>query len=107
MRQMFEVGVARPDGRSDQAVYTLTQAMGGGKTHLMVSFGLIAKSAALRTKVLDGAGIKAPNSFGYARVRVRSCYCHSGRQPMDHFIWGEAQTGCLPEVLGRRPRSAW
>jgi predicted AAA+ superfamily ATPase len=32
MRQMFEVGVARLDGRSDQAVYTLTQAMGGGKT---------------------------------------------------------------------------
>ena len=35
MRQMFELGVARLDGRSDQAVYTLTQAMGGGKTHLL------------------------------------------------------------------------
>lgn len=84
MRQIFEVGIARLDGRSDQAIYTLTQAMGGGKTHLMVSFGLIAKSAALRTKVLDGAGIKAPNSFGSARV-----VAISGRQPMDHFIWGE------------------
>ena len=84
MRQMFEVGVARLDGRSNQAVYTLTQAMGGGKTHLMVSFGLIAKSASLRTKVLDAAGIKAPNSFGSAKV-----VAISGRQPMDHFIWGE------------------
>jgi hypothetical protein len=84
MRQMFEVGVARLDGRSDQAVFTLTQAMGGGKTHLMVSFGLLAKIPALRTKVLDGAGIKAPNSFGAAKV-----VAISGRQPMDHFIWGE------------------
>lgn len=87
---MFEVGIARLDGRSDQAVYTLTQAMGGGKNHLMVSFGLIAKVPALRTKILDRAGINAPNSFGSARV-----VAISGRQPMDHFIWGEvaAQLG--------------
>lgn len=84
MRQMFELGIARLDGRSDQAVYTLTQAMGGGKTHLMVSFGLIAKSASLRTHVLDEADINAPNSFGQARV-----VAISGRQPMDHLIWGE------------------
>ena len=84
MRTLFEIGLARLDNRSDQAIYTLTQAMGDGKIHLMVSFGLIAKSAALRTKVLDAAGIKAPNSFGAARI-----VAISGRQPTDHFIWGE------------------
>jgi hypothetical protein len=90
MRQMFELGIARLDGRSEQAVYTLTQAMGGGKTHLMVAFGLIAKSAALRTKVLDGAGIRVPNGFGAARV-----VAFSGRNNPDHYIWGEiaAQLG--------------
>ena len=91
MRQLFELGIARLDQRSDQAVYTLTQAMGGGKTHLMVAFGLIAKSAALRTKVLDEAGINAPNGFGDAKV-----VAISGRNPTDTFIWGE-----IARQLGR------
>lgn len=84
MRQLFELGIARLDQRSDQAVYTLTQAMGGGKTHLMVAFGLIAKSAALRTRVLDEAGIKAPNGFGDAKV-----VAISGRNQPNNFLWGQ------------------
>src|SRR4029077_20022599 len=64
MRELFELGIARLDGRSDQAIYTLTQAMGGGKTHVMVAFGLIARSPEFRTKALDAAGIKAPSGFG-------------------------------------------
>lgn len=91
MRQLFELGVARLDGRSDQAVYTLTQAMGGGKTHLMVAFGLIAKSPAVRTSVLDAAGVNAPNGFGAAHV-----VAISGRSPTDNFIWGE-----IARQLGR------
>ncbi|MDT8292055.1 anti-phage-associated DUF499 domain-containing protein [Roseomonas mucosa] len=84
MKQLFELGIARLDGRSDQAVFTLTQAMGGGKTHLMVSFGLIAKSAPLRQQVLDGAGLRVPNGFGAAKV-----VAISGRQPSERYIWGE------------------
>ncbi len=87
MKQLFELGIARLDGRSDQAVFTLTQAMGGGKTHLMVAFGLIAKSAQVRTEVLDAASIKAPNGFGSAKV-----VAISGRSPTDNFIWGEIAT---------------
>jgi hypothetical protein len=44
MRLLFETGLARLDGRSQQADFLLAQAMGGGKTHLTVSFALIAKS---------------------------------------------------------------
>jgi hypothetical protein len=33
MRQLFETGLARLDGRSQQADFLLSQAMGGGKTH--------------------------------------------------------------------------
>lgn len=84
MRELFELGVARLDGRSDQAVYTLTQSMGGGKTHVMVAFGLIVKSAALRQRVLDAAGIRAPSGFGDARV-----VAFSGRNNPTHYIWGE------------------
>ncbi|MDO9713172.1 DUF499 domain-containing protein [Paracraurococcus lichenis] len=91
MKQMFELGIARLDGRSPVGVYSLTQAMGGGKTHLMVSMGLIAQDPGLRTRVLDAAGVKAPNSFGTARVVTVS-----GRQPSDRFIWGE-----IAEQLGK------
>ena len=37
-------GLKRLAGRSDQAVFELRQAMGGGKTHSMVALGLLAKS---------------------------------------------------------------
>ena len=98
MRKMFEIGIARLDGHSDQAVYTLTQAMGGGKTHLMVSFGLIAKSPTLRTTVLDAAGLRAPNAFGEARV-----VAVSGRNQPGHYLWGEIEP-TRPGRCGPGPR---
>ena len=41
MEQLFREGMLRFKGLSDQAVFELTQAMGGGKTHLMVALGLL------------------------------------------------------------------
>jgi hypothetical protein len=35
MEQLFREGMLRLSGKSDQAVFELTQAMGGGKTHMM------------------------------------------------------------------------
>ncbi len=37
MEQLFREGLLRLSGKSDQAVFELTQAMGGGKTHLTSS----------------------------------------------------------------------
>jgi len=37
MEQLFREGMLRLDGKSDQAVFELTQAMGGGKTHMMIA----------------------------------------------------------------------
>src|ERR1700733_4756668 len=68
MSVLFETGLARLDGRSKQADFLLAQAMGGGKTHLMVAFALIAKSPAVRQKVLDEAGMHIRTGFGAARV---------------------------------------
>ncbi|WP_426954563.1 DUF499 domain-containing protein [Muricoccus radiodurans] len=87
MRQLFETGLARLDGKSQQADFLLAQAMGGGKTHLMVSFALIAKSPTVREKVLDGAGIRIRTGFGAARI-----VAFSGRNNPDHFFWGEIAT---------------
>ena len=44
------------------------QALGGGKTHLMVSCALAVKSATIRQRVLDEAGIHVRIGFGNARV---------------------------------------
>ena len=41
----------RLSSKSDQAVFELTQAMGGGKTHSMISLGLLAQDPDLRANV--------------------------------------------------------
>ena len=43
MQDLLSEGIARLAGASSQAVFHLKQAMGGGKTHLLVGFGLLAK----------------------------------------------------------------
>jgi hypothetical protein len=82
MQTLLEMGLKRLDGRDKQAVFELTQAMGGGKTHTMVAFGLLAKHPDLRKLVVpDQAG---RCTFGSARV-----VSFSGRNYPDHFVWGE------------------
>ena len=48
MQDLITEGIARLAGASSQAVFHLKQAMGGGKTHLLVGFGLLARHAELR-----------------------------------------------------------
>ena len=48
MQDLIGEGVARLAGASSQAIFHLKQAMGGGKTHLLVGFGLLAKHPGLR-----------------------------------------------------------
>ena len=43
MQDLISEGLSRLAGVSSQAVFHLKQAMGGGKTHLLVGFGLLAK----------------------------------------------------------------
>jgi type I restriction enzyme M protein len=42
MQTLISEGIARLAGASSQAIFHLKQAMGGGKTHLLVGFGLLA-----------------------------------------------------------------
>jgi hypothetical protein len=60
----------------------MQQAMGGGKTHLLVGFGLLAKHASLRTKYC--VGVSHADAFDSAAIAA-----FNGRNNPDHFFWGE------------------
>lgn len=93
MRDLITEGVARLAGVSTQAIFHLKQAMGGGKTHLLVGFGLLAKHPALRKKYCGGDA--NAQMFGTARVAA-----FNGRNSPAHFFWGEiAQQLGKPEVF--------
>ena len=83
MEQLFREGVLRLSGKSDQAVFELTQAMGGGKTHMMVALGLLARHTSLRDEVLPPE-LSERIEFGEARIAA-----FNGRNSPDNYIWGE------------------
>lgn len=81
MRTLLDQGVARLAGKSSQTVFHLKQAMGGGKTHLLVGFGLIAKYPDLREKYCQGN----PNASAFSSVRIAA---FSGRNSPENYFWG-------------------
>jgi hypothetical protein len=67
MKQLLREGFRRLSGSSDQAVFVLSQAMGGGKTHSMIALGLLAEHPELRAKVM-GDLYEAGDRLQKARV---------------------------------------
>ncbi len=93
MAQLFRQGLKRLAGKSDDAVFQLTQAMGGGKTHLMIAFGLLAKHPCLREKYVPDLAQEV--DFGVVKV-----VAFTGRNYPEHFFWGEiAQQLGKPEAF--------
>lgn len=86
MEQLFREGMLRLSGKSDQAVFELTQAMGGGKTHMMIALGLLARHDHLRPEVL-AAELNDRLDFGKARIAA-----FNGRNNPDNYIWGDIAT---------------
>jgi len=86
MEQLFREGMLRLAGKSDQAVFELTQAMGGGKTHMMIALGLLARHPDLRPEVLP-TDLNDRIDFGAARIAA-----FNGRNNPDNYIWGEIAT---------------
>ncbi|MCE2689652.1 MAG: DUF499 domain-containing protein [Rubrivivax sp.] len=82
MRDLVAEGIARLAGASSQAVFHLKQAMGGGKTHLLVGFGLLAKHAGLRKVYCAGMA----HADGFAGADIAA---FNGRNNPAHFFWGE------------------
>lgn len=83
MEQLFREGLLRLSGKSDQAVFELTQAMGGGKTHMMIALGLLARHPHLRNEVLP-AELAARVEAGKVRIAA-----FNGRNNPDNYLWGD------------------
>src|SRR5271166_2997004 len=82
MHTLVAEGLARLAGVSSQAVYHLKQAMGGGKTHLLVGFGLLAKYPELRKKYCSG-------DLHGAMFKTANIAAFNGRNNPAQFFWGE------------------
>lgn len=82
MKTLLAKGMARLAGKSNDTVFHLKQAMGGGKTHLMVGFGLLAKDPTLRSTLI--ADINYQADFSSARIAA-----FNGRNNPHTYLWGE------------------
>lgn len=83
MRTLLVEAFRRLQKKSEQSVFKLTQAMGGGKTHNLITLGMLAKNPEYRAQVLR----ELPAAKDLPRVRV---VAFSGRETdVPHGIWGE------------------
>ena len=82
-------GFERLAGRSEDGAFYLTQAMGGGKTHSLIAFGLLAQDPGLRREVIPN--IASGNEFGRTKVVI-----FNGHQNPDNLLWGH-----IADALGK------
>jgi hypothetical protein len=82
-------GFDRLAGKSEDGAFYLTQAMGGGKTHSLIAFGLLASDPGLRREVVPK--IASGTGFGAAKVVI-----FNGHQNPETLFWGY-----IAEQLGR------
>ncbi len=90
MKSLLKNGFKRLEGKTEQGVYKLKQAMGGGKTHNLLTLGLSAKHPEFRSQVLDGIHEYDP-SLGEVKV-----IAFTGRESDSPYgVWGSlaAQMG--------------
>jgi len=91
MKSLFREAFRRFAGKTDTGVITLTQAMGGGKTHCMIALALLAQYPELRKKVMGE--LYAEDVYGPIKVAA-----FNGREsdaPLG--VWGS-----IAEQLGKR-----
>ena len=74
-------GFERLAGKSEDGAFYLTQAMGGGKTHSLIAFGLLAADPDLRREVVPK--LAAGADFGAAKVVI-----FNGHQNPDTLLVG-------------------
>ncbi len=92
MKTLLEQGFRRLEGKSNQGVFKLKQAMGGGKTHNLLTLGLLAKHPEYRQKVMSKIYTPDP-ALGAVKV-----VAFSGREsdaPLG--LWG-----AIAEQLGKK-----
>lgn len=83
MSVLFKTAFDRFKGRSPQNLIKLTQSMGGGKTHNMISLGLLAKHPDYRQRIIG-------NDFREEGLGAVQVLAFSGRESnIPNGIWGE------------------
>ena len=92
MKTLLEHAFRRMEGNSDQGVFKLKQAMGGGKTHNLLALGLLARHPEFRTPVMESFYKSSPE---LGAVRVIGFSGRESDAPLG--IWG-----ALAEQLGKR-----
>lgn len=97
MRDLFVRGLARLAGKSSNAVFHLKQAMGGGKTHSMVSLGLLARSPEARSQLVGDI----PHQAGFQTAHIAA---FTGRNRPTNFFWGELAQQLGDDDIHRRFR---
>ena len=85
MQNLLTKGMARLAGKSNDSIFHLKQAMGGGKTHIMVGFGLLAKDKSLREELIKG--IPYISDFETAKIAA-----FNGRNNPPNYFWGIVAT---------------
>lgn len=92
MKTLLEHAFRRLEGKSDQGVFKLKQAMGGGKTHNLLALGLLAQYPEYREQVMGDFYTPDP-SLGPVKV-----IAFSGRETdAPYGLWG-----ALAEQLGKK-----
>lgn len=92
LNQLSRFGLRRLAGKSDQGIFILSQSMGGGKTHGMITLGLLAQHPEIRQKVLGEHYDRSAQPEG---VRVIGFSGRENDAPLG--IWGS-----LAEQLGKK-----
>ena len=82
MEVLLREGLLRLSGQTDQTLFELAQAMGGGKTHLMSALGLLARYPERRAEVLPEDLLRRIDDQP-ARVAV-----FVGRENPRDYLWG-------------------
>jgi len=87
MKVLLHQSFLRLEGHSDQGVFRLKQAMGGGKTHNLLTLGLLAKHPEFRPKVM-GKFHQIDKDLGEIKV-----VAFTGRESDSPLgIWGSIAT---------------
>ncbi|MCI0728575.1 MAG: DUF499 domain-containing protein [Chloroflexi bacterium] len=83
MKTLLDQGFRRLEGKSQQGVFKLKQAMGGGKTHNLLTLGLLARHPEYRQQIM-GRFYTPDSRLGPVKV-----VAFSGRESDAPFgIWG-------------------
>ena len=110
MKILLTEGFRRLEGKSTQGVFKLTQSMGGGKTHNLLAFGLLARHPEYRRRVMGGFYVPGRYRPGtrrrLLRTRERRAVGHLGRHRRPARQEGAVQ-GLLLAPLSAPGQTAW